>query len=184
MVYLIQFDLVLIPLAFRTLSADRSSMRDDVLSLVYIMMAVIGGWVNAQGQWVKDFSYSKVVNLPLFAWTFTASGVSWYSVGMFDDILGTVMIITGLIMFRRHSQIDLRIVRNFLFFIPFLAAYFVMDFANVYLFLSYYYGSLSITLYGEIWNTVLYFGMLPMLILSCIIILSADRSSMARSGNV
>ena len=159
-------------------------MREDVLSLFYIMMAVIGGWVNAQGQWVKDFSYSRVVNLPLFAWTFTSTGVSWYSVGMFDDLLGTVMIIAGLIMFRRHSQINLRIVGNFLLFIPFLAAYFVMDGVNAYLFLSYYYGSLSITLYGEIWNTVLYFGMLPMLILSCMIILAADRSSLVRSGNV
>ena len=159
-------------------------MRDDVLSLVYIMMAVIGGWVNAQGQWVKDFSYSKVVNLPLFAWRFTSTGVSWYSVGMFDDILGTLMVIAGLIMFRRHSQINLRIVGNFLLFIPFLAAYFVMDGVNAYLFLSYYYGSLSIALYGEIWNTVLYFGMLPMLILSCVIILAADRSSLVQSGNV
>ncbi|MGC8506226.1 MAG: hypothetical protein ACP5NK_05925 [Thermoplasmata archaeon] len=171
-------------MAVGSLSGNRSSMRNDVLSLAYLMMAVMGGWVNAQGQWVKDFSYSKVVNLPLFAWTFTTSGVSWYSVGLFDDILGTSMIITGLIMFRRHSQINIGLVRNFLLFIPFIAAYFVMDGINFYLFLSYYYGNLPIALYGEIWNTVLYFGMLPMLILSCIIILSSDRSSIVRSGNV
>lgn len=168
----------------KPVSQDRNKFRKDMFSLIYLMMAVIGGWVNAQGQWVKDFSYTKIVDLPLLAWNFTTTGMSWYEVGLFDDVLGTLMIIIGLIMFRRHSDMDLHLIRNYLIFLPFIIAYFAMDIVNAFLFVSFYYGNISIGVYGEIWNTVLYFGMMPMLLLASVIILSSDRTSIVGTRNV
>lgn len=154
--------------------------RENALSLIFLLIAIIGAWINAQGDWVKDFAYNKVVGLPLFTWSFSVSGITWYLVGDFDDLLGIFMIIIGLIMFRRHSDIDVNLIKNFKLFIPFIVIYGILDFAGYYLFHSYYFGTLPLSLYGEEWNTMLYFGMMPMLILSCVIILGASRDSFFR----
>ncbi len=154
--------------------------RKNALSLIFLMIAVIGGWINAQGDWVKDFAYHKVVGLPLFAWNFSVTGITWYMVGIIDDLLGAGMIIIGLIMFRRHSDIDIAALRKFTLFLPLIAVYGALDFTGYYLFHSYYFGSLSLSLYGEEWNTILYFGMMPMLLLSCVIILGARKDSFFR----
>ena len=90
-----------------------SNRREEVLSLVFLMMAVIGGWINAQGEWVKDVAYNRIVGLPLFGWNFSVSGITWYMVGIFDDLLGVFMIIFGLIMFRRHTNIDVAAIHSF-----------------------------------------------------------------------
>ena len=154
-----------------------SNRREEVLSLVFLMMAVIGGWINAQGEWVKDFAYPRIVRLPLFEWNFTVSGITWYKVGIFDDLLGVFMIIFGLIMFRRHSYVDIAAIASFRIAIPFLVLYGFFDFIGYYLFTSYYFGNFSLTLYGEAWNTILYFGMMPLLLLACVIILGARKES-------
>ncbi|MCL4451230.1 MAG: hypothetical protein M1327_01215 [Candidatus Thermoplasmatota archaeon] len=156
--------------------------REDALSLAFLMIAVIGGWINAQGDWVKDFAYNRVVGLPLFAWNFTVSGMTWYKVGILDDFLGAGMMIFGLIMFRKHSGIDIAAIRSFKTAIPFLAIYVILDFIGYYLFSSYYYGNLSLTLYGDVWNTMLYFGMMPVLLLLCIIVLGASKDSFVRKN--
>ncbi|MGC8514796.1 MAG: hypothetical protein ACP5OC_01505 [Thermoplasmata archaeon] len=160
-----------------------SKRREETLSLVFLMMAVIGGWINAQGEWVKDFAYHRVVGLPLFAWNFSVSGITWYDVGIFDDLLGVFMIIFGLIMFRRHSDVDVAAIRSFSLAIPFLVSYGFFDFIGYYLFSSYYFGNFSLTLYGEAWNTILYFVMMPLLLLSCVIILGARKESFFPQDN-
>ena len=154
-----------------------SNRREEVLSLVFLMMAVTGGWINAQGEWVKDFAYHRIVRLPFFEWNFTVSGITWYKVGIFDDLLGVFMIIFGLIMFRRHSYVDIAAIASFWIAIPFLVLYGFFDFIGYYLFTSYYFGNFSLTLYGEAWNTILYFGMMPLLLLACVIILGARKDS-------
>ena len=154
-----------------------SNRREEVLSLVFLMMAVIGGWINAQGEWVKDFAYHRIVRLPLFEWNFTVSGITWYKVGIFDDLLGVFMIIFGLIMFRRHSYVDIAAIASFWIAIPFLVLYGFLDFIGYYLFSSYYFGNFSLTLYGEAWNTILYFGMMPLLLIACVIILGSKKES-------
>ena len=154
--------------------------REDALSLAFLMIAVIGGWINAQGDWVKDFAYNRVVGLPLLAWNFTVSGITWYKVGIFDDLLGAGMMVSGLILFRKHSDIDIAAIRSFKTALPFLAVYVILDFIGYYLFSSYYYGNLSLTIYGDVWNTMIYFGMMPVLLLSCIIILGASKDSFLR----
>ncbi len=154
-----------------------SKRREGTLSLFFLMMAVLGGWINAQGEWVKDFAYHRVVGLPLFAWNFSVSGVTWYKVGIIDDLLGVFMIIFGLIMFRRHSDIDVAAIHSFRLAIPFLVLYGFLDYIGYYLFSSYYFGNFSLTLYGEAWNTILYFGMMPLLLIACIIILGSRKES-------
>ena len=154
-----------------------SKKREEVLSLVFLMMAVIGGWINAQGEWVKDFAYHRIVGLPLFGWNFTVSGITWYKVGIIDDLLGVFMIIFGLIMFRRHSYVDIGVIASFRIAIPFLVLYGFLDFIGYYLFSSYYFGNFSLTLYGEAWNTILYFGMMPLLLIACVIILGSRKGS-------
>ena len=154
-----------------------SNRREEVLSLVFLIMAVIGGWINAQGEWVKDVAYNRIVGLPLFGWNFSVSGITWYMVGIFDDLLGVFMIIFGLIMFRRHTNIDVEAIRSFRLAIPFLVLYGFFDFIGYYLFSSYYFGNFSLTLYGEAWNTILYFGMMPLLLIACVIILGSRKES-------
>jgi hypothetical protein len=154
-----------------------SKRREGTLSLFFLMMAVLGGWINAQGEWVKDFAYHRVVGLPLFAWNFSVSGVTWYKVGIIDDLLGVFMIIFGLIMFRRHSDIDVAAIHSFRLAIPFLVLYGFLDYIGYYLFSSYYFGNFSLTLYGEAWNAILYFGMMPLLLIACVIILGSRKES-------
>ena len=98
-------------------------------------------------------------------------------VGIFDDLLGVFMIIFGLIMFRRHTNIDVAAIHSFRLAIPFLVLYGFFDFIGYYLFSSYYFGNFSLTLYGEAWNTILYFGMMPLLIIACVIILGSRKES-------
>jgi hypothetical protein len=154
-----------------------NNRRGDVKSLAFLMMAVVGGWVNAQGEWVKDFAYHRVVGLPFLAWNFTVSGITWYMIGIFDDLLGVFMIIFGLIMFRRYSDVDVAAISSFRIAIPLLVLYGFLDFIGYYLFSSYYFGNLSLKLYGDAWNTILYFGIMPLLLLSCIVILGARKES-------
>lgn len=151
--------------------------REEAMSLAFLMMAVVGGWISAQGQWVKDFAYHRVVNLPFLVWNYSVSGITWYEVGIFDDLLGVFMIIFGLIMFRRNSNIDIAAIRSLWLAIPLLALYGLFDYVGYYLFSSYYFGNLSVTIYGEAWNTILYFVMMPLLILACIVILGARKEA-------
>ncbi len=145
--------------------------------IVALAMAFIGAWINAQGQWVKDFSYNRVVNLPLLFYNFSTSGAAWYSVGFFDDLLGTGMNVIGIIMAKRYSQLNLSILKSRYLFLVFLGAYILLDMFNYGLFLEYYYGSLSIVIYGQAWNSILYFMMLPMLLLCDLsILLSPNRT--------
>ncbi len=141
------------------------------------MIAIVGSWINAQGDWVKDFAYIKSVDIPLFAWNFSVSGIVWYEVGIFDDLLGVTLMITGLTMFRKFSEIDISVFRNYLYFIPFLSGYLALDLIVFLIYRTYYVGVISLSLYGEVWNTILYFGMMPLLLISCLIIIGADRES-------
>jgi hypothetical protein len=158
--------------------------RRQLYFIISLALSFVGAWVNAQGQWVKDFSYSRVVNLPLLSFNLTTSGVTWYLVGLFDDLLGTGMNVVGLILAKQYSNLDFPLLKRSYLFLVFLGAYLILDMFNFTIFLDYYYGSLPIALYGEMWNSVLYFLMLPLLFLCDLFVLISPRYDGGSSASI
>ncbi len=143
---------------FRNISNSR------YFPVVIPLMIAFGGWLNAQGAWVKDYGIFRSVNLPLLFVTFHSSGFSWYFVGLIDDLSGLFLGLAG-------AHLLGRIIRNRpvvgkRYYIATTSLYLVFDAICVYSFTMYYSGSLSLVIYGYIWNDLEYFVMLPLMFLS------------------
>lgn len=126
---------------------------------------MLGAWLNAQGGWVKDFSYHRVVVLPFLFQNFTTTGYQWYIAGIFDDLLGLTSNLVGIYGFKKLTQLEpLNKYKPKYFIIP-LLVYLVVDFVAFLNFNNYYSGVTDISRYGEIWNILQYFGLIPAFIL-------------------
>ncbi len=139
--------------------------------LFFILLAIFGSWLNAQGGWVKDFSYNRSVTLPFLFAEYHTTGFVWYLTGVFDDLLGVAANLVGISGFKRLIGLEeLNTYRRKYFVVP-LAAYLIGDFAAFLNFNSYYIGTTSISRYGELWNIYQYFILIPSLILMDILLL-------------
>lgn len=139
--------------------------------ILFIMMGIFGAWLNAQGGWVKDFSYHRVVVLPFLFKNYTTSGLDWYFAGIADDIVGLLGNLIGIYGFKRFIRIrSLNIYSRRFFLIP-ITVYLVIDLIAFWNFYSYWTGFTSISLYGIYWNFIQYFGLLPSFILSDLLLL-------------
>lgn len=140
--------------------------RRERFLFIFILLAILGAWLNAQGGWVKDFSYNRVVTLPFLLSNYTTTGFSWYLVGIFDDLLGLTSNLIGIYGFKRLANLSPlnRYGRKY-FLIP-LISYLIVDFVSFLNFNNYYNGTTSISLYGEYWNILQYFGLVPSFVLT------------------
>lgn len=139
---------------------------------IFLLLGILGAWLNAQGGWVKDFSYNRIVVLPFFFQNYTTTGFQWYLVGIFDDLLGFASNLVGIYGFKRLVNIaPLNTYRRRYFIIP-VIVYLVVDLFSFLNFNNYYNGITDIALYGEYWNLMQYFGLVPAFVLAdCLLIL-------------
>lgn len=141
------------------------------LLILFIMMGIFGAWLNAQGGWVKDFSYHRTVVLPFLFRNFTTTGLNWYFAGLADGLTGLFGNLIGIYGFKYLSGIqELNVYRRKLFVIP-LIVYFVGDIVAFGNFYNYWIGVTGITLYGMYWNILQYFVLLPAFILTDLLLL-------------
>lgn len=142
------------------------------LILFFLMLSILGAWLNAQGGWVKDFAYNKSVTLPFLFSNYYTTGFMWYLAGMFDDLLGLASNLVGIYGFKKLvSPPEINIYRRKYFIIP-LIVYFAGDIAAFLNYNSYYNGFTSVSLYGELWNIYQYFVLIPALILADLFLLT------------
>ncbi len=137
----------------------------------FILIGILGAWLNAQGGWVKDFSYQKTVVLPLLFHNYTTSGFSWYLVGIFDDLGGFFSNLIGIYGFRRISKLDVLSVYSRKYFLIPVAVYLITDFFAFLNFNNYYSGVTTLSDYGLYWNILQYFIMIPCFILADLFLL-------------
>lgn len=138
--------------------------------LVSVLMIVFGSWLNAQGGWIKDFGQYSTVNLPLLFVTFSTSGKIWYFFGLSEDLIGLALNLTGLYFLRGSVVTEIKWKLRKPYFLVSISIYLIFDFLSLYYFLLYESGSVSLEIYGYVWNDSEYFVMLPMLILSDIMV--------------
>lgn len=139
--------------------------------ILFVLFSIFGAWLNAQGGWVKDFSYHRVVVLPFLFRDFQTTGLQWYIAGVFDGLLGLAGNLIGIYGVKRllpFSDIDR--YRKAYFIIP-LAIYLVTDFAAFINYHNYWVGITSIDLYGKYWNIFEYFIMVPSFVLTDILLI-------------
>ncbi len=142
------------------------------LIIIFILLSILGAWLNAQGGWVKDFSYNRTVTLPFLFTDYHTTGFMWYLVGIFDDLVGFSSNLIGIYGFKRLSGLtELNIYDEKYFAIP-LAVYLIGDFAAFLNFNSYYAGYTSVSMYGEIWNLYQYFLLIPAFVLTDVLLLT------------
>ncbi len=146
---------------YRFYNANRSR-----LLILSILLSILGAWLNAQGGWVKDFSYHRVVILPFLLHNYTTTGFMWYLTGIFDDLAGFAANLVGIYGFKRLTSLEeLSLYTRKYFVIP-IAGYLITDFVAFLNFNNYYSGITSISDYGLYWNIFQYFLMVPFFILS------------------
>ena len=150
----------------------KSALEDFILSrrrrflFLFIMLGILGAWLNAQGGWVKDFSYHRIVVLPFLFHNYTTTGFEWYVAGVFDDLLRFSANLVEIYGFKKLSGIrDLDIYSRRYFAIP-VVVYLLADLVAFLNFNNYYSGITSISDYGIYWNVLQYFIMVPAFILS------------------
>lgn len=142
------------------------------LILIFIMMGILGAWLNAQGGWVKDFCYNRTITLPFLFSEYYTTSFNWYIVGLFDDLVGLTGNLLGIYGLKRligPKEIDIYSRKYFI--LP-LIAYLVTDGVAFLNFYRYYSGVINIELYGELWNVLQYFLLLPSLILTDLLLLT------------
>lgn len=142
------------------------------LILFFLMLSILGAWLNAQGGWVKDFAYNRSVTLPFLFANYQTTGFMWYLAGIFDDVLGLVSNLVGIYGFKRLvAPEELNIYGSRYFIVP-LLAYFAGDIAAFLNYNGYYNGTTSVLRYGELWNIYQYFVLVPALILTDLLLLT------------
>lgn len=139
--------------------------------ILFIMLGILGAWMNAQGGWVKDFSYQKTVVLPFLFENYTTTGFAWYLVGLFDDLLGFSANLVGIYGFRRITDIGVLSIYGRKYFILPIVAYLITDLFAFLNFRNYYAGITSLSDYGLYWNILQYFVMIPCFILADLFVL-------------
>lgn len=140
--------------------------RKRRLLFFFILLGILGAWLNAQGGWVKDFSYNRVVVLPFLFNNYTTTGFNWYLAGIFDDLLGFTANLVGIYGFKKLANMRLLDVYSRKYFLLPIIVYLATDFLAFLNFNSYYQGITSISDYGIYWNVFQYFLMLPAFVLS------------------
>lgn len=150
--------------------------KKHLQAAIFLLFAIGGTWLNVQGGWVKDFSFHRIVYLPLLFHTYTISGMNWYILGLLDDLLGFGGNMIGIYGLKRILKINyLNIIDKKYFIIP-VVTYIAADVLAFYSFYSYYMGSLSLSNYGTYWNGLLYFVMLPSLLVADLLLFYYDIS--------
>ena len=158
-------------------SLYRKITSKEYIFLVAVLMITFGSWLNAQGGWVKDFSYNRTVVLPFLFKNYYTSGFDWYLIGIFDDLAGLSLNILGFLILRESGMFSKasRFSRR-TFIVP-VVVYLVFDLLAFLNFASYYSGSTTLSDYGLYWNIIQYFAMLPALFAADIsIIMSKSRN--------
>ncbi len=150
--------------------------KKHLQATAFLLIAIGGTWLNVQGGWVKDFSFHRIVYLPLLFHIYTVSGMEWYTLGVLDDLLGFGGNIIGIYGLKRVLKIPyLDIIDKRYFIIP-VVTYLVADLLAFYSFYNYYEGTLSLSYYGTYWNGLLYFIMLPSLLITDVLLFYYDVS--------
>jgi hypothetical protein len=171
----------------------REQNRPFIDSLIGIICAIAGSWLNCLGAWSKDYAYHRAVNLPILITQASLPGEAWYHVGLILDWIGLVLICYGTYNIGRATYIGWRAYREKFsrdfnpdlhkgrlmrgleavlneYFIPLgLTGYALGDFA-IYMAwsMNYYEGVdtfFGVFTYGTFWNNFQYFIMVPSLIL-------------------
>jgi hypothetical protein len=150
-------------------------MSRESIFIIAVLMIAFGSWMNAQGGWVKDFAFSKTVELPFLFKDYYTSGFNWYMVGIVDDLVGFALNIAGFIILRRSGLFSrfARFGKN-AFILP-LAVYLFLDAVAFLNFTVYYSGMRNISTYGIYWNIIQYFGMLPAFFATDLAILTSAK---------
>lgn len=132
----------------------------------FLLLSILGAWLNAQGGWVKDFSYHRTVVLPFLFHNYTTTGFNWYMAGIFDDILGFTTTLIGIYGFKKLAGVEILDLYERRYFLIPVVAYIVADAVAFLNFNNYYTGVTSLSDYGIYWNILQYFILVPAMIMA------------------
>lgn len=107
-----------------------------------------------QAWWMRDFSASYYVGLPLFYKSGMVLGTEWFFMSMCVEIIALIMMFAS-----QYDKLHLNLLYPMLFYVA-------GDIIAIVSFFQYKAFHMALATYGIIWNDALYFIMIPAIIIT------------------
>lgn len=135
-----------------------------------ILFLIVSGWVIFQAFWNRDFSFFNTVTLPFINNNYVISGLQWYYLSVLDLIIGISLNTVGLKWVFKPN------IKNFYPFVWLIVP-------ETILLLNRWFNH-NIFTYGLIWNDILYFVELPILLFANINIIFTDNIIIGNNNGI